>query len=434
MSPARRRALPRDASYLPEWVNRTLGRDVHLHGDGQSSPRSRLGTASSNASAESDPGDGTSVPKWVDWPASPRLSPQHSPQASQIQPEEEDQGDLSPTAPLLLATPHLRRQQQQPPKADAALPRAKRPLALAIDPLSLSLTHTPSMNPQLDLRPMTPVATPKGQRLFDFWHQKADQRPPPVQPVASPIPDSTTQLEPASAPQSGLSSVGRPEQPGMESRLQLAQLQQRDQQQAQRQAQQQAQQQAQHAQQAQQQAQLQQQDQQQVQHAQQAQHAQLAEHTGATQSPVPAPAEAHVHQSDKAGSVQSGTTSAAFAAELETASRLVHTQSLQQAQLLEGLERALSQLSEHRLLIQNPQPAAVPGSQQQEQHAGTIPIFMLCPGPAAVAMRFRFGPQVKQQILWHLCRFLSYAPPTSCCQSACSVARVECHQDCMTQL
>ncbi|KAL0024407.1 hypothetical protein WJX79_011128 [Trebouxia sp. C0005] len=138
MSPARRRALPRDASYLPEWVNCTLGRGSHLHGDGQSSPRSRLGTTSSNASADSDPGDGNSIPKWVDWPASPRLSPQHSAQASQVQPEDEGQGDLSPVAPLLLAPPHLRRQQQQPPKADAALPRAKRPLALATDPLSLS--------------------------------------------------------------------------------------------------------------------------------------------------------------------------------------------------------------------------------------------------------------------------------------------------------
>ncbi|DBA80580.1 TPA: hypothetical protein ACH3X1_007841 [Trebouxia sp. C0004] len=320
MSPAGRRALPRDASYLPEWVNRTLGRGPHLHVDGQSSPRSCFGTTSSNASAESDPGDSNSVPEWVDWPAGPPLSPQHSPQASHMQPAEEDQGDLSPTAPLLLAPPHLRRQQQQPPKAIAALPRAKRPLALAIDPLSLSLRHAPSTNPQLDLRPMAPVASPKGQRLFDFWHQKADQLAPPVQPVASPIADSTAQLEPASAPQdSGMSLEGM--QPSMESRLQ------------------------------------------------QAQHAQLAEHTGATQSLVPAPAEAHVHQSDKADSVQSGTTAAAFVAELETASRLVHTQSLQQAHLLEGLERALSQLSEHRLLIQNPQPVAAPGPQQQEQHA-----------------------------------------------------------------
>ena len=223
------------------------------------------------------------------------------------------------------------------------------------------------MNPQLDRRPMTPIATPKGQRLFDFWHQKTDQLTPPVQTVASPIADSTAQLEPASAPQdSGMSAVGRQEQPGMEKTPQQAQQAQ-----------------------------------------QHAQHTQQAEHTVATQSPVLAPAEAHVHQSDKAGSVQSATTSAAFAAELETASRLVHTQSLQQAQLLEGLERALSQLSEHRLLIQNPQPAAAQGSQQQKQQAGTILIFMLCPGPAAVAIRIRFGPQVKQQILWYLCRLLS---------------------------
>ena len=409
MSPARRRALPRDASYLPEWVTRTLGQGSHLHGDGQSSPRSRLGTTSSNASADSDPGDGESVPKWVDWPASPRLSPQHSPQASQMRPEEDNQVDLSPTAPLLLAPPHLRRQQQQPPKAEGALPRAKRPLALAIDPLSLSLRHTPSMNPQLDLRPMTPAATPKGQRLFDFWHQKTDQPAPPVQAVATPIPDSTTQLEPGSAPQSGLSSVGRPQQPGKESTPQQAQ----------------------HA----QQAQLQ-------------QHAQQAEPTGATQLPVAAPAGAHVCQSVEADCVQSGTTSAAFAAELETASRLVHTQSLQQAQLLEGLERALSQLSEHRLLIQNPQPVAALGSQQQEQHAGTILMLTLCPGLAAVAMRFRFVHDLLLALACclHLpvgssnrsCGTCADCIPLllqqSCCKPACSDAHVKCHYNCMTQL
>ena len=111
--------------------------------------------------------------------------------------------------------------------------------------------------------------------------------------------------------------------------------------------------------------------------------------------------------------MQSGTTSAAFVAELETASRLVHTQSLQQAQLLEGLEHALSQLSEHRLLIQNPQPAAAPGSQQQEQRAGTTLMLMLCAGPAAVATRFRIGPQVKQQNPVALAQtsFPEYAPP-----------------------
>lgn len=65
-----------------------------------------------------------------------------------------------------------------------------------------------------------------------------------------------------------------------------------------------------------------------------------------------------------------GATPAALVAELEAASRLVHHQSLQQAQLLEGLEHALSELSEHRLLIQNP-PAAG-GTSQQGGSDGTF--------------------------------------------------------------
>ena len=52
--------------------------------------------------------------------------------------------------------------------------------------------------------------------------------------------------------------------------------------------------------------------------------------------------------------VQSSSQSAALVAELEATSRLVHKQSLQQAELLNGLEQALAQLSEHRLLVQNP--------------------------------------------------------------------------------
>ena len=59
------------------------------------------------------------------------------------------------------------------------------------------------------------------------------------------------------------------------------------------------------------------------------------------------------------GDAQLHTASAVFLAELETASRLVHKQSVQQAELLKGIEQALSQLSEQRLLIQDPRAAAV---------------------------------------------------------------------------
>ena len=67
-------------------------------------------------------------------------------------------------------------------------------------------------------------------------------------------------------------------------------------------------------------------------------------------------------------SLQPGSAeSTTLVAELEATSRLVHQQSLQQAELLSGLERALSQLSEHRLLVQNPQ--ATPGQSYRQTDA-----------------------------------------------------------------
>ena len=382
MSPGSRRALPRDASYLPEWVHRTLGRGPNHHGDGLSSPRSRLGTTSSNVSADSDGEDHSSVPTWVNFPSSPRksfqLSPQHSPQHSSGQPEEEVGHDLASAAPIMMAPPHLRRQQQEPEKAETPLPRAKRPLALASNPLLLSLVHTPSMNPQLDLRAMTPVATPKGQRLFDFWHQKTDQPTVSAQSEAT-LDPSNAQLAPVSAFQQAGSSPGSLEQPDKVPAAQHAQQQQ----QAQHKQQAQQTQQAQHAQQAQQQqpAQHTQQAQQaqhtpqvsHVQPAQQTQHVQLAEPMHSSLQAAEAGGGGGGGQPAEVGSVQPGTASAALVAEMETASRLVHTQSLQQAQLLEGLERALSQLSEHRLLVQNPQPAAAASQQQDKDGMSTSP-------------------------------------------------------------
>ena len=327
-SPGRRRALPRDASYLPEWVTRThSARGAPVHGDGTTSPRSRLGTASSNASAESDLGDDSFAPKWVDWPASARSSPRHSLQLSPSQLGREDEGHLAPAGLDLTSPVQLERQEQEPQQAAAAPPRKRRPLDLAVDPLSLA--QTPPTNPQLDGTAM-PVATPKGQRLFEFWHQMAEQQQPSAAGTATHTParpdiilDAGPQPVPADAPQ-----------------------------------------QAQHAQQAQQQ--------QQAQHTQQAQH---APHTHQALHVQPAkPPESSLQeqlaQTAGAGSVQFGVASAALVAELETASRLVHTQSLQQAQLLEGLERALSQLSEHRLLIQNPQPDAAVSQQMPLKHAG----------------------------------------------------------------
>lgn len=123
------------------------------------------------------------------------------------------------------------------------------------------------MNPLLDLNPQAHVATPKGQRLFDFWHQKLEQQ-------ASAATAHTTLSAPPDQSRQGAS----PDPTSMQ-------------------------------------------------------------HTDA-------------------GQQQLSAAPAALLAELESASRLVHTQSAQQAELLAGLEHALAQLSEHRLLIQHPQAAA----------------------------------------------------------------------------
>ena len=378
-SPGKRRALPRDASYLPDWVTRThSGRGATVHGDGTTSPRSRLGTASSNASAESDLGDDSFAPKWVDWPASARSSPRHSLQLSPSQLGKEDEGHLAPAGLDLVSPVQLERQEQEPQQAAAALPRKRRPLALAIDPSSLA--HTPATTSQLDSTAM-PVATPKGQRLFDFWHQMADQQQPTAAGTATHTParpDIILDLGPQPVPADAgqllvLSSLSSLQQLDMVGAPQQAQHAQQAQQQQQAQHIQQAQhaQQPQHAQQAQQQ--------QQAQHTQQAQHAQHTHQAVHVQpaKPPESSLQEQLAQTAGAGSVQFGVASAALVAEMETASRLVHTQSLQQAQLLEGLERALSQLSEHRLLIQNPQPDAAVSQQLPLKHAGMLPLRLL---------------------------------------------------------
>ncbi len=331
LSPGRRLALPRDASYLPDWVTRSHGQTPRGHGN--ASPRSRLGTSPSSASAASDPEDDNFMPKWVNWPQS---SPQPSPQPSLPSHEgEEGSGDdIIPAAPILMAPPHLRQKQepqkQEPQMAEAVLPRAKRTLALASHPLSLSLVHTPSMNPQLNLSLLTPVATPKGQRLFDFWHQKSDQ---PASAAARPA--AAAAAAPANAPEGQLSPVTNASQHTEDAQQLTPSASQ-----------------------------------------------QAESYTGASPQLVGASEDAHQvvsqpaavrleqshqrplaeaasMQNPDASSAQPGTASAGLVTELATASRLVHQQSVQQAKLLEGLERALSELSEHRLLIQNPQAAAV---------------------------------------------------------------------------
>jgi len=57
VSPSKRRVPPRDASYPPEWVTRTLGQTSTHHRDGSASPKSRLGPSFSSTSVASDSED-----------------------------------------------------------------------------------------------------------------------------------------------------------------------------------------------------------------------------------------------------------------------------------------------------------------------------------------------------------------------------------------
>ena len=57
LSPSKRRTPPRDASYPPEWVTRTLGQTSMHHRDGSASPKSRLGPSFSSTSVASDSED-----------------------------------------------------------------------------------------------------------------------------------------------------------------------------------------------------------------------------------------------------------------------------------------------------------------------------------------------------------------------------------------
>ena len=363
VSPGRRRALPRDASYLPEWVTRSHGQTPRGDGNGNASPRCRLGTSFSTASTASDPDVDAPMPTWVDWPqATPRGGPQPTRQQAE---EEAAQSDSEAAVPILMAPPHLRRQQQDSQRAASALPRAKRPLAFAPDPLSLSLVHTPSMNPQLDLSPIVPVATPKGQRLFDFWHQKMEQKAPAATTDAQAL-GSAPAVAPATGSEVYFGAATHAGQPGNAEQVSPSTAQP-------------------------------------VESAALGAAAALLDAAGTAelthlpassgaapqlpqlpqlqphqsqQHDLPAAAASSVHgltaaaagmpslDADGSVTVQPGTVSAAFVAELQSATRLVHQQSLQQEALLEGIEHALSQLSEQRLLVQNAQAAAVTSSDQ----------------------------------------------------------------------
>lgn len=73
-----RRALPRDASYLPDWVTQPHRQTSGQQGDGTASPRLRLGSNCSSASlaSESEQGaDAVSLPPSCTYPGTTMLLP-----------------------------------------------------------------------------------------------------------------------------------------------------------------------------------------------------------------------------------------------------------------------------------------------------------------------------------------------------------------------
>ncbi len=313
----------------------------------------------------------------MNWPSIQPGSQSRAPQQAEADPED----DVNPTVPILMPPPRLRKgQQQKTPKAEAALPKALTP-----SPPSQSLMHMPS-GAELDAKPAPPVATPKGQRLFDFWHQKVDHQtsastnPLSISHSLAVASEAKAELQSSSMHSADFPSLGQTrsvlhashasDDLNMPSSAQLAQhIQSAGPASGQRlQLEMQA-------------ASLN------LGSAEPAPHQQALTQSGPAQplctelhsdlghvqpSTAAAATAGQQHQAptDEGWCEERGATPAALVAELEAASRLVHHQSLQQAQLLEGLEHALSELSEHRLLIQNPQAAV--GTSQQGGSDGTF--------------------------------------------------------------
>lgn len=256
LPPVRRRALPRDASYLPEWLNQTFS--ISPGGRDQNETDLALDT---EELLQEPVDDDTDLPQWVDW--------------STIQPKE------------------------KPP-----VMRRPAPLTVPTDESSIALLLT---DPQ-PVAQLT-VPTPKGQRLFEFWRQKSaaarstsaveQGMGPSLPPLSSGHTQASAfpQIAQRDAP---VSNSGQ--EVASSDGINLRQLQ--------------------------------------------------AQMRSDNESPADTLEQPQVHQQP----LQPSTSTAKLAAELAATSHLVHQQSLQQAELLQGLEHALSELSQHRLLIQNPIP------------------------------------------------------------------------------
>ena len=279
LPPVRRRALPRDASYLPEWLNQTLS------SSSEQPSQDELAADSEAEKLLSKPADeDIKLPQWVDWSA--------------MQPQEDKKAPLKPRPGLLIL------------------------------PGEESSSVTPSVPDAAPSAPVT-VPTPKGQRLFEFWQQKA---------VAASETKSTAD---ARMLQPSLPLLRPRHSPGSAS-------------------------------------------------------VPLTRHTLAKAQPSATEPAASTHMPELQLSTASGShdvhsaqnrrwqaprpsvTAAELAAELAATSQLVQQQSLQQAELMQGLEHALSELSQQRLLIQN--PIAQPEASASPDEAGNM-LAVVCAIP-----------------------------------------------------
>ena len=272
LPPVRRRALPRDASYLPEWLNQTFGTSPGRHG------RNETDLASGTEELLQEPADDDiDLPQWVDW--------------STIQPDKE------------------------------APPVKWRPAPLTLP------TDEPSVSPLMsDSKPVAEltVPTPKGQRLFEFWRQRsaAARSTSAVDQAMYLPPPLTSKREEVSVPPQTAQRTSASSDSGQGADTNLRQL-----------------------------------------------HALIQSDNE--------PSAGNARQSEIIKKpLQPRASTAELAAELAATSQLVHQQSLQQAELLQGLEHALSELSQHRLLIQN--PTAQPEASQETAPEGIMLALSAC--------------------------------------------------------
>lgn len=262
LPPVRQRALPRDASYLPEWLNRTLSSssgNMYQHHD--------------DLETQDGAEDEIELPQWVNW--------------STMNPREDTAGVKQRPTPLVLLT-------DGSPPTQLVLESDSDPAVAQAPP------------------------TPKGHRLFEFWQQKSAAAAAASTPVKKPVP---APLPPAH---------DRRRQPSAQQLAAGTLLSSAD----------------------------------------------VRLDAPTTQQQLPASSHEAAaglllhHEGVQAQQHSPSLTHSDVAAELAATSRLVQQQSVRQAELMEGLEHALSQLSQHCLLIRH--PTAQPELSEVEPYPGTV--------------------------------------------------------------